>query len=265
MIEVREHGTDGPRVIALHGGPGAPGSIAPVARGLADGFRVLEPLQRAAGVEPLTVATHVADLHEVILDRWEDGPPALVGSSWGAMLALAYAAEHPDRAGPIALIGCGTFDTAARGKFQETIRERMSEESRARLTTIDEDNPDPAERMKVLGELILPVFAFDPIPEEGSKDAFDAKGNVETWADMIRLQEEGLYPAAFSAITTPVIMLHGDYDPHPGPMIRDRLRPALPQLAYREFARCGHDPWVERGARDEFFSVLAEWLGRHAT
>jgi len=270
MITVREygaakHGLGGPLVLTLHGGPGAPGSISPVARGLADRFRVLEPLQRGAGDVPLTVAQHVADLDEVIRDRAGDAPPALVGASWGAMLALAYAAEHPDRAGPIVLVGGGTWDKVARGTLQQIIRDRMGEEDAVRLETLDEDYPDPAERMEALGDLILPVFAFDADPDLKSDDAFDAEGNVETWGDMIRLQEAGAYPAAFSAITTPVLMLHGDYDPHPGRPIRDSLLPVLPQLEYVELANCGHDPWIERQARDEFFAVLADWLSKHPT
>jgi hypothetical protein len=36
---------------------------------------------------------------------------------------------------------------------------------------------------------------------------------------MIRLQDHGVYPAAFSAIRSPVLMLHGAVDPHPGRMI----------------------------------------------
>ena len=55
-------------------------------------------------------------------------------------------------------------------------------------------------------------------------------------------------------------MLHGADDPHPGPAIRDSLRPHLPQLEYREWDRCGHYPWLERAAREEFLVVLREWL-----
>lgn len=71
----------------------------------------------------------------------------------------------------------------------------------------------------------------------------------------------GAYPAAFAAIVSPVLMLHGTYDPHPGAMIRDSLLPYLPQIEYREWERCGHSPWRERHARDEFLTVLKRWLG----
>src|SRR2546427_12191843 len=107
-MRVREYGTSGPLVIVLHGGPGAAGETAPVARELAGSFRVLEPFQRSSGTEPLTVAVHVADLCELVTPG-----AALVGYSWGAMLALAFAAAHPDPAIRLVLVGCGTFDAAA--------------------------------------------------------------------------------------------------------------------------------------------------------
>jgi hypothetical protein len=34
----------------------------------------------------------------------------------------------------------------------------------------------------------------------------------------------------------------------------------MPQLEYREWARCGHYPWIERAARDDFFACLRSWL-----
>ena len=80
--------------------------------------------------------------------------------------------------------------------------------------------------------------------------------------DMVRLQEEGVYPSAFSAIRSPVLMLHGVYDPHPGQMIRANLESYLPQLEYHEWERCGHSPWNEKFVRDDFFTILHEWLGR---
>ena len=106
MIRVREYGTDGPHVVVVHGGPGAPGYMAPVARGLADGFRVLEPLQRGSGAVALSVARHVEDLHEVVAFCGPGARPALIGHSWGAMLVLAYAAEHAGETGGLVLVGC---------------------------------------------------------------------------------------------------------------------------------------------------------------
>ena len=75
----------------------------------------------------------------------------------------------------------------------------------------------------------------------------------ETWGDMVRLQEAGVYPAAFAAFAAPVIMLYGAADPHPGEMIKASLEPYLPQLEYQEWESCGHYPWLEKAVRNEFF------------
>jgi pimeloyl-ACP methyl ester carboxylesterase len=218
--------------------------MAPVARGLADLYRVLEPFQRASGGEPLTVAKHVADLHEVIQLHASDSRPALLGSSWGAMLALAYAATHPESAGPLILVGCGTFDLVARARMQETIRLRLNDEVR-------ED------------ERFVRLYSYDPFPAPSEEEKLDPRAQQETWNDMLRLQAEGVYPAAFRAIRVPVLMLHGAFDPHPGKLIYAGLRPFLPQIEYHEWEHCGHYPWLEKATADKFFSLVREWLGRH--
>jgi pimeloyl-ACP methyl ester carboxylesterase len=236
-LRVHAHGPAGPCVIVLHGGPAAVGSGAPLAHGIADPFHVLEPWQRGSGGESLTVATHVADLHELIEARCADARPALVGESWGAMLALAYAAAHPEASAALVLVGCGTFDLAARAELQATLAER-----------------------KARGENL---YDYDPVERHERDDggeAFDMVAHTQTWDDMVLQQQRGRYPAAFASIEVPVLMLHGTYDPHPGEMIRDGLAKVLPQLEYRALDWCGHAPWAERHARNVFFAVLKTWL-----
>jgi pimeloyl-ACP methyl ester carboxylesterase len=265
-LHVREHGTRGPRIIVLHGGPAAPGEAAPLARGLAGAFRVLEPWQRGSGPSPLTVATHVEDLHALIVDRCDGPAPGIVGESWGAMLALAYAAAHPPFAGPVVLVGCGTFDKASRARMNEILTERTTPEIRNRLRELDARSLEPGERLLRKYSLMRAMYDFDPVEEPASDPEippFDARAHAETWGDMLRLQDEGIYPAAFAAIRAPVLMLHGSYDPHPGSMIRAGLAPLIPQLEYREWPRCGHSPWLERNVREEFFTFLREWLLAH--
>jgi pimeloyl-ACP methyl ester carboxylesterase len=208
------------------------------------------------------VACHVADLRDLISARLQAGDPlpALVGWSWGAMLALAYSAAHPEPACPVVLIGCGTFDLQARARFKQLLEERTLGELAREMAALEQTIPDPDERLRRKGELLDSVYNVDPIREELEGAECDQRANRETWDDMLRLQREGLYPAAFCAIRAPVLMLHGEEDPHPGEMIRDGLRPHLPQLEYRAWPRCGHTPWAERTVRSEFLSVLRAWL-----
>ena len=255
-MRVRNYGSSGPLIIVLHGGPGAAGYMAPVARGLAGSFRVLEPFQRGSGGIPLTVAVHVEDLRELVESRGEDSRPALVGSSWGAMLALAFAAAYPNLAGPIVLIGCGTFDMAARARMQAILDERMRVPLRLEID-------DPDERLRVTAELLAPLYSCELSTTDLEMATCDGRAYEETWADMLRMQAQGSYPAAFSAIRSPILMLHGAADPHPGRMILAGLQKYAPQIEYREWERCGHYPWIERAVSEEFFHVLKDWLVRN--
>lgn len=248
------------------------GGMARVAQGLAGRFRLLEPWQRRSGVERLTVARHVADLHHLVQTHCQDQRPALLGHSWGAMLALAYAAAHPDEAGPLVLVGCGTFDPAARARLEAVREARMDGRFRAEMARLETEITDPDERLCAQGRMIMALDSYDLTENQAGPaicdagaicDAVavcDAVAHRQTWHDMLRLQEAGVYPALLAAIRAPVLMVHGAADPHPGPMIRDGLVPYLPQLEYHEWARCGHYPWLERAVGAEFFALVGDWL-----
>jgi pimeloyl-ACP methyl ester carboxylesterase len=255
--------------LVVHGGPAAAGNAAPIARGLADSFHVLEPWQRgsSASADPLTVGRHVADMNDLILSRCPGQRPALIGESWGAMLVLAFAAAHPDLAGPLVIVGCGTWNTETRAEFQATIERRIDDDPdlRRAIKQLDaEYAADPQRKTIRRYELIRHLFDFSPIQDQPDPaiGPFDFKAHEDTWNDMLRLQREGQYPAALSKVRSPVLMLHGDFDPHPGAPTRDLLRRYIPQLEYHELPRCGHSPWRERFARDEFFQVMTRWLKR---
>jgi hypothetical protein len=70
---------------------------------------------------------------------------------------------------------------------------------------------------------------------------------------MLQLQREGVYPSAFAAIRSPVLMLHGAVDAHPGLMIRASLE-------HQEWDCCGHYPWLEKAVCEDFFSTVTGWI-----
>ena len=147
--------------------------------------------------------------------------------------------------------------------MQATIKERMDVGLQDHLRRVPTEVADPADRFIRTFKLTRHLFDFDPINSYADKEEFepfDIQAHQETWGDMERLQGDGIYPNAFAAIRSPVLMLHGQYDPHPGKMIRDSLLSYLPKLEYHEWERCGHSPWVEKSAREAFFSVICEWL-----
>src|ERR671922_2421357 len=100
---------DGRPVALCHGGPGGTDTLAPLARLLVDGCRVHRYEQRAcgrsSGGRPFTMRRWVADLDALRRHgghrRW-----VVVGHSFGAAVALAYALEHPDRTEAIVYLSC---------------------------------------------------------------------------------------------------------------------------------------------------------------
>ncbi len=264
-LKVRQYGSSGPFVILLHGGPAAPGYMKPIAVKLSKHFRVLEPFQRRGSDEPLTVARHVQDLRAIIITYCGGEKPLLVGHSWGAMLALAYAAEYPGSVEALAVISCGSFAPVSRKRLEAVYNERMDEAFRQRIEELKEKYPNPNVRMAIRGGLYQQLDSVDLIKSENCLCRCDAAAHEQTWSDMLRLQAAGVYPQAFAAIDAPVLMLHGNDDPHPGAMIRDCLKPYLPQLEYHSWDRCGHYPWLEKAARKDFYAKLIHWLQGTAT
>lgn len=263
-IQVRRHGASGPKVVVLHGGPGAPGSAVGLARGLADRFSVWEPLQRRAGSIPLTVSQHVTDLAEVM-----PAQAAVVGWSWGAMLGLSFAARFPDRVQAIALVGCGTYGAAERELYRDRMNQRLGPEGRNRMGSLAQQlestpaSPAMDQLLAEMGRLATTAQSYELLDEANDDLPPDARGYRETWQDVLRLQRDGVEPASFGAIRSPVLMLHGDDDPHPGTDICGTLKRVIPQIDYVGFARCGHIPWRERHARQAFLRALCDWLMRH--
>jgi len=267
-ISVRHYGEHGSYLVLLHGGPGAPGEMAPVARCLSDRFRVLEPLQRRSGVVPLTVARHVADLHEVLRGPLREGPVRLVGFSWGAMLALTYAARYPVEVERLILIGCGTFDRRGRDVYQARIAERIRPDETQRIRDIEAQLSTETDRRRrnelfaALGVIYERIQSCELLASESAEELPCDEANFrQTWADAVSLQEQGVQPAEFARIEGSVAMIHGCQDPHPGRLIRESLTPFIRGIQYHELLRCGHKPWIEREAKDKFYELLSRCLG----
>jgi pimeloyl-ACP methyl ester carboxylesterase len=161
------------------------------------------------------------------------------------MLALAYAAAHQGSAGPIVLVCSGTFDLAARERFSINLSERKKDEGARQRFDRALQISDPSDRFRELGKQTLELYSYDLATTEQEVDESEPGAGAETWDDMVRLQNESVYPATFTAIKAPVLMLHGAVDPHPGEMIRASLAPYIPQLEYAN----GSDAATIRGSK----------------
>ncbi|HUG20933.1 alpha/beta fold hydrolase [Piscinibacter sp.] len=100
---------DHPVVIVLHGGPGADYRYLYALKALASDHLVVFYDQRGTGLSPrvpaeeITLQVFLDDLDAFVTAFGRGRPVHLVGHSWGAMLASAYAGAHPDKVGKMVL------------------------------------------------------------------------------------------------------------------------------------------------------------------
>ena len=123
-LYVRSIGAGRP-LIVLHGGPDFDmGYLLPEMDRLKDAFRLVYYDQRgrgksARGVKPedVTLASEVADLDRVRRQARLEST-ALLGHSWGALLALEYARRHPERVSRLILMNPAPVSTADLDAFR---------------------------------------------------------------------------------------------------------------------------------------------------
>jgi proline iminopeptidase len=119
-----------PVVIVLHGGPGNDYRYLLPLSALAQDYFVVFYDQRGAGLSPrvpeadLTLERFVADLDAIGRTFSADKPVRLIGHSWGAMLATAYLARHPERVSHAVLAEPGFLTPELGNRFVKTLDER---------------------------------------------------------------------------------------------------------------------------------------------
>lgn len=262
MESLRTYGKAPFSVAVVHGGPGAGGEMAPVARELASSRGVLEPIQTATSLEG-----QIEELRAV-LESYGDLPVTLVGYSWGAWLSFIVAARYPAIVKRLILVGSGPFEEKYVARLKEARSNRLSQEERAVFESIVRALGDPSTAGKdkllaQLGVLALKTDAYDPIKGEADEsDAVGGRGDVfqSVWQDAAEMRRSGRLLKLGEQVECPVVAIHGDYDPHPAAGVQEPLSAVLEHFQFILLKSCGHTPWIERRARDEFYRVLENEL-----
>ena len=259
MKNLRTYGKAPFNVAVIHGGPGAAGEMAPVARELASNWGVLEPLQTAASLEG-----QIEELKPA-LEKNGELPVTLIGFSWGAWLSFIFASNYPAIVKKLILIGSGPFEQKYAAGIRETRLSRLNEEDKAEVKSLTEvlDNPTAENKSTVLarfGALLSKADAYDPIIPESVVIDYRADIFQSVWKDAAELRRSGKLLELGKYVKCPVLAIHGDYDPHPTEGVRRPLSSILENFRFILLKNCGHMPWIERQARERFYEILKEEL-----
>ena len=259
---------EGPPVVVLHGGPGAHHDyLLPQYDHLTEGGRTLLYYDQRGGGRspvarevPLGWREHVADL-EALRSHWALDRLTLLGYSWGGLLALLYALEHPDRSARLALVSAAPVTAAGRDEFERRFAARMAQpwiaRSRAELTSSGLSRTDPEKYRRIAFALSVAGYFRDPRrAKEMTPFRVTERTRQAVWESLGRYDLRERIHQTFPNGTAPrSLLLHGIDDPMPIEAARETAR--LLSTGVIELAT-GHAPHVE--ATEEFERALGGFL-----
>jgi len=199
----------------------------------------------SAPLEEMT-ASALVNTVSILFDRLSIDRAHLVGHAFGGMIALAYAATHPERLRSLTLLatspgfdhgdGDHPGDSQAEATRREQFVERqigpldrgasMAELAPKLIRGLIGDDADP----KGMEQAILSLAA---VPESGYRSAIECLSRVD-------LQEQ------LADIRTPALLIAGEKDPVVPPSMMQSMLEALPVAQLETLSNCGHLPHLER-------------------
>ncbi|GAA1606558.1 alpha/beta hydrolase [Kribbella karoonensis] len=240
-----------PPVVILHGGPGLWDDHEVLAGMLGDLTVVHRFDQRGCGrsgpSDTQSMARSAQDIDEL---RTYFGHQRIVvlGHSFGASLAMAYAASYGDHvAGVVYLDGVGVGDW--RTAYREERARRITPEQDARLEELSGRPRSQAEEI----EFRALSWFTDHADRERAMEWAYASASVDLPINFAanralgaagRATDDELRARA-ATIRAPVTFVHGEGDPRPAWAVRD-LADQVPNHTFHLIPGAGHSPWLEQ-------------------
>ena len=259
-----------PRLLALHGGPGAHHDyLLPQMLRLADEYELVFYDQRGGGRSraddraAITARTQVDDLRLVVEELSLD-PLSLLGYSWGGLLALLYAIEASTAGDAIiprrlVLIDPAPLTRQYRTRFEDELARRQESEEirglRDELAGSGLRESDPEQYRQRLFEVGVAGYFADPAAARDLTQ-FRVMGRVQqsVWESL------GDYDVVsrLQVVTCPTLIVHGREDPIPVESSVQAAQALGTRARLVVLERSGHVPYVEQP--DALFAVISRFL-----
>lgn len=268
QLAVHEVGHGDP-VLVLAGGPGLnPSIVKDLVDGIADHHKCLVLDQRGTGDSSLTslsesklqLSKYVDDI-EAVRKAYKLPKVTIVGHSWGAMLSLVYAGQHPDQVEALTLVSCPPLNKNFPSWYSENIEVRLTPKEVADYQKAINDTGeanDSAELDALKAE--WPAFFFDRRVAEKYRYLLKP-GIVKSGIDTVVLPQ---YFGDLDGIANdlhryhgPALIMQGLHDPI-GQSSYYALRQDIAQAYIALIPRSARFPWLEQPAST--LAVLNAWL-----
>lgn len=273
-VFVREAGVGaGPPLLCIPGGPGMdsgyffpdPEVWGPGLGVLAADHHVVAYDPRGCGrsgvpdqEQPLALSRHVEDV-ERVRDALGLGPVALLGHSFGSMLAFLAALHHPEAITHLVIVG-----GAPTRKFQEgyrrSVEEELDEPDHARLAEI-QSSPLTDASMRERFSRVLPLYFHRDLSAEERGALLD---DVAFSAEVNRVLAEALegydVTPVLSHLQVPALVIYGMSDRVVRPEYASAFSGTMPAARVVAFQESGHFPFLEE---PEPFARVVHYFLRH--
>jgi proline iminopeptidase len=260
----------GQPLVFLSGGPGlGVDYMKPAADFVPSNYRRIFLEQRGTGrsmpaaPESLTLKTVVGDL-EALRKHLKQDRLLLIGHSWGGMLAMAYAAEHPDHVDRLILIGSGGPTMEFFDWFGDNINARLRTEDREAANYWMAAMERGVDRQKAVVESLrarTPGYFFDRAKALQFAAKFSGDGlHLDTMNGLnADLAKEYDVRDGLNKLARPVLIVHGHQDPI-GDKTAEDIHAVISSSTLVYINQCGHFPWLEQPER--FREILATFLDK---
>lgn len=248
-------------VVVVHGGPGAPGEMKPVAEELSKTFGVIEPFQTKNSIDG-----QIEELKKVIEEN-ATSPVCLIGWSWGAWLSYLLTAQYQNLVNKLILVSSGPFKTSYAQGIMRTRLERLSTQEQRRVKEIIQLLQKGKSNNVIFNEfggLMDKADSYNPLPHKNDDDIgkSDLQSEIyeKVWSEADALRESGKLLESGKKISCPVVAIQGDYDPYPSEGVEKPLSTVIKNFRFYSLAHCGHHPWLEKEAKNKFYEILIQEL-----
>lgn len=218
--------------------------------------------------QPDTFQTHVDDL-EALIDRLGTAPTHIVGHSWGGLIALVLASQHPEMCRRLVLIEAPTVTVHLEipPKPLQFFKLFLSNPKLAfAIAKLGAGTFAPAEKafrkgddkaaIARFGRGVLGDQAFEALSEERYQQVWDNRGPDRAQALYHGFPD--LRDAPLSRVTMPVLLLSGSSSPVVFRRLNDALADRLPDAIHRIICNASHI--VQEDAPDEVNAEIAGFL-----
>ena len=259
---------EGPPILVLHGGPDFDHTyLVPELDRLAEAFRLVYYDQRgrgrsAAGVRPEDVDFR-SELDDVDRVRRFFGleSVAVLGHSWGGVLAMAYATRHPGRVSQLVLLDTAPGSAADWQLLREAFGRQRPAEDAEQMQAIAAT--DAYRRGDLDAEVAYNRIHFRMTLREPEllevlvgrlRSGWTPHGVLLARAIEHRLHEETSRSAGWDLfprlreLDVPTLLLHGEHDFIPVE-VAERIADAIPGARLSVLPGCGHFTYLEAPER----------------